>query len=188
MADPWAHGLLKHLWGDPSWWDISEECLQTCWELEKAKEPPSNMVPLESKVLTDMWHVLPDTWTEAEELMWGEERHNLPDTSKDGWMHSTSRPQDVVHFPWCNTADTTWYMRLPTDPPLVEPKVEMQLGQCEEEDATLPNLWQIICFHIEAGRNVYQKKSNTVLVGQTQYLAGQSGKKRRNFTSWLHKL
>ena len=27
-------------------------------------------------------------------------------------------------------------MRMPTDPPLVDPKVEMQLGQCEVEDAT----------------------------------------------------
>ena len=28
-------------------------------------------------------------------------------------------------------------MRMPTDPPLVYPKVEMLLSQCEEEDANL---------------------------------------------------
>ena len=38
---------------------------------------------------------------------------------------------------------------------------------------------QIIGLHIQVGRNVCWNKSNTVLVGQTQYLAGQSGKKRR---------
>ena len=41
---------------------------------------------------------------------------------------------------------------------------------------------QKICLHIEVGRNVCWKKSNTVLVSQTQYLAGQSGRKRRHCT------
>ena len=46
------------------------------------------------------------------------------------------RPPEVVDFPRCNNADTDWYMRMPIDPPLADPKVEMMLGQCKEEDAT----------------------------------------------------
>ena len=51
-------------------------------------------------------------------------------------MHSTQRPQEIVDFPRCNTVEIEWYLRMPIDPPLVDPIVEMLLGQCEEEDAT----------------------------------------------------
>ena len=44
---------------------------------------------------------------------------------------------------------------------------------------------QIICLHIEVGRIVCWKKSNTILVSQTQYLAGQLGKKRRHCTTLI---
>ena len=44
---------------------------------------------------------------------------------------------------------------------------------------------QKICLHIEVGRNVCLKKSNTMLVSQTQYLAGQSGKERRHCTTLI---
>ena len=66
-----------------------------------------------------------------------EETHNLPDTSKDGWKHSSPKPPVVVDFPWYNSARIEWYGRLPTDPPLVDPKGEKPLGLCEREDATL---------------------------------------------------
>ena len=46
-------------------------------------------------------------------------------------------------------------------------------------------LGQKMCLHIEVGRNVCWKKSNTMLVGQTQYTAGQSGKKRRHCTTLI---
>ena len=52
-------------------------------------------------------------------------------------MHSTPRPPEVVDSPRCNMADAAWYVRMPRDAPLVEPEVEMQLVQHEEENATL---------------------------------------------------
>ena len=48
-----------------------------------------------------------------------------------------------------------------------------------------PILGQKICLHIEVGRNVCWKKSNTMLVSQTQYPGGQSGKKRRHCTTLI---
>ena len=44
---------------------------------------------------------------------------------------------------------------------------------------------QIICLHIEMGRNVCWNKSNTMFVSQTQYLTGQPGKKRRHCTTLI---
>ena len=44
---------------------------------------------------------------------------------------------------------------------------------------------QIICLHIEVGRNICWNASNTMFVGQTQYLAGQPGKKRRHCTTLI---
>ena len=58
----------------------------------------------ESKVWVDLWHVLPETWTELEEPDQEEETCNLHEKSKDGWRHSTPRPQEVVEFPRCNNA------------------------------------------------------------------------------------
>ena len=65
-----------------------------------------------------------------------EETNNLPDTFKDGWRHSTPWSPEVVEFPRCNNAGIEWYGRIPTDPPMVDPKGEKLLGQCEEEDST----------------------------------------------------
>ena len=44
---------------------------------------------------------------------------------------------------------------------------------------------QIICLHIEVGRNICWNKSNTMLVSQTQCPAGQPGKKRRHCTTLI---
>ena len=52
-------------------------------------------------------------------------------------MHSTPRLSDVMGFPRCDIADIDWYVRLPRDPHLVDPKVEMQSELCKEEDSTL---------------------------------------------------
>ena len=124
--------IFFHKW-DLLWLDSAKECFPTCWELWKAKEPSSNMVPLESKVWIFLWHVLLKTCTELEELMQEVERYNLSDMSKDRWIHSTPGLPEVADFPRCNNAEIEWYGRMPTDPPLVNPKVEMLLQQCERE-------------------------------------------------------
>ena len=161
MADPWAPPLLKHPWCNLLWWESTEEHLPTCWKLWAAKEPPYNMVPPESVVWVDLWHVLPETWTELEELM-QEETHNLPEKAKDGWRHSTPRPPDVVEIQRCNNVCIEWNKSMPAGTPL-----------------------QIIGLHIEVGRNVCWIKGNTMLVGKTQHLAGQPGKKRRYCTTLI---
>ena len=58
---------LKQPWWDLVCWDSAEEGLPTCSELKETKEPPSNLVPKETNVWVDLWHVLPETWTELEE-------------------------------------------------------------------------------------------------------------------------
>ena len=40
-------------------------------------------------------------------------------------------------FLMCNNADIDWYVRKPTNPPLVDPKVEMLPELCQEEGVTL---------------------------------------------------
>ena len=102
MADPWAPGLPKHPWQDLLHQDSAEECLPTCWELWEAKEHPSNMVPLESKVWIDWWHVPPETLTELEELKQEEERHNLPDNVQGLLIAFNPIPPEVVHFLRCH--------------------------------------------------------------------------------------
>ena len=52
-------------------------------------------------------------------------------------MHSTRKLPGVMNVPRCNIADIHWYVRMPTDPPPVDPKVEMLSEVCEEEGVTL---------------------------------------------------
>ena len=67
-------------------------------------------------------------------------------------MHSTLRIPDVVDFPRCNIADIICYMRKPTDPPLVDPKVEILPQLCEEENATLELTFPMtVSFYTEMG-------------------------------------
>ena len=70
------------------------------------------------------------------------------------------------------------------------PKAKSHLSHLREKVPLQKQLipWQIINLHIEVGRNVSWKKSNTVLVGQTQYLAVQPGKKRRHCTTLITKV
>ena len=74
-----------------------------------------------------------------------------------------------------------WYRMLTTDPPQVDPKGESCLSHLREKMLHRKHLTLglIIGLHIQMGRNVCWNKSKTVLVSQTQYLAGQPGKKRR---------
>ena len=63
---------------------------------------------------------------------------------------------EVVDFPRCNNADTDWYVRMPTDPPLFDSKVEMLLKLCKKECAILvPAFPTIDSVYIEMGRNVF---------------------------------
>ena len=91
-------------------------------------------------------------------------------------------PPEVVDIPRCNNTDIEWYQMMPADPPLVDPKGEKLLQPPEGEDATLG---QIIGLHIEMDGKVCWNKSNTMLVGQTQYLAGLPGKKGRHCTTLI---
>ena len=42
-----------------------------------------------------------------------------------------------MDFPECNKADIDWYVKMPTDPSLVDHKASKLPGQCKEGDATL---------------------------------------------------
>ena len=70
---------------------------------------------------------------------------------------------------------------MPVGPPLEGPKGEKLHEPPEEEGTTM----EASDPRIEVGRNVCWKKSNTMLVSQTQYPAGQSGKKRRHCTTLI---
>ena len=76
---------------------------------------------------------------------------------------------------------------MPAGPPLEGPKGKSYLSHPREKVPLWKQLipGQIFCLHIEGGRNVCWKKSNTMLVGQTQYLAGQPGKERRHCTTLI---
>ena len=54
-----------------------------------------------------------------------EEIHNSPDMFKGAQKYSTPRLPWVVDFPRCYHANIDWYIRMPEDPPLVDPKVEI---------------------------------------------------------------
>ena len=96
----------------------------------------------------------------------------------DTWMCPTPKLLEVMDSSECNDADIDWYMRMPTNPPLVDSWVEMPLKLCEEEDVILDPIpsetdnqllhWDVkVCFGI---------KSYNM---QIQYVAGKFGKKRR---------
>ena len=42
--------------------------------------------------------------------------------------------------PDCNDPDTDWYVRVPTDAPLADPKDEMLLKLCERENVILEQI------------------------------------------------
>ena len=77
-------------------------------------------------------------------------------------------------------------MKIPTDPPLVDPKIEMLSDICQEEGAILePTIPMIVSFHIEMGRYVCCKQSNTLHVGPYSKCSRLSGKKRKYFTTLI---
>ena len=137
MADPWVPGLLEH----PSW-DLLQQ--------DSAKETSTILKTMGSqgafiqygvcRIRSLNWpvtHSARDLDRTRKKVMQEEERHNLSDISMDVCTHSTLRPPEVVYCPRYYAAGTAWYVVIKTDPPLVDPKVEMQLVQNEGEGAIL---------------------------------------------------
>ena len=166
IADLWVPGLPKHPQWDHLWWGTAEEHLPTCWEWWEAKDPPSNMVPPESNVSVDHWCVLLETWTEQEGPESEEEKHNLPEKSKDGWRHSTLRPPEQWSFQSEIMLALSRMRRSQQVHLWKAPKAKSHLSHLREKVILQKQLilGQIICLHIEVGRNVCWKKSNTMLV------------------------
>ena len=133
---------LEHV----AYWNIYEKIFyddtvlrNICQHIENCGKPRS-LHPTwchQNQDWVNLWHVLPETWTELQALMQEEERHNLHETSKDGWRHSTPRASEVVVFPWYNNVGIEWYGRMPADPLLVDPKSKKPLEPSEGEDVTL---------------------------------------------------
>ena len=73
-----------------------------------------------------------------------EEMHNLPHISKDGFKAFNPKLPEVVNFLSSTNAEIDWSMRMPTDPPLVDPKAEKLPELCEEEVATLEPTFPVI--------------------------------------------
>ena len=117
------------------------------------------------------WHDPPVTLTELEVTNAGRGTHNLPEMSK------AFNP----NAPRCNNVETEWYKRMSAGQPLGDHLRE----KIPFWNHLVPGQWQVIYLHIEVGRNVCWNKSNTMLVGQTQYLAGQPGKKQRHCTTLI---
>ena len=88
-----------------------------------------------------------------------------------------------MEIPRCNNAGIEWNGKMPAGPPLEGPKGESCLSHLREKMPLWKHLipGKIISLHIEVGKNVCWNKSNALLVSQTQYLAGQPGKKRRHY-------
>ena len=74
----------------------------------------------------------------------------------------------------CIDAEIDCYMKMPTNPPPVDPKGKMLLEQCEENDPIL----EPICsmkdggFYIQMGQCVCLNESYIMFVGQIQNAAG----------------
>ena len=75
--------------------------------------------------------------------MYEDQIHNSPDMFRDGWNHQSQSYQSVK-IPRCSNADVDWYVRMPTDPPLFDPKVEMLPELFEREGATLEPTFPMI--------------------------------------------
>ena len=66
-------------------------------------------------------------------------------------------------------SDIDQYMRILTNPSLVNPKVKMPLELFKEDAMLEPAFPMIVGFNIEMVGYVYWNKSNTMLVGQIKY-------------------
>ena len=99
-------------------------------------------------------------------------------------IHSSNVGREIVPS-WCRNSGPITCLQ---DGHLWKaPKVKSCLSHLRKKVPLQKHLipGQKICLHIEVGRNVCWKKSNAMLVSQTQYPAGQSGKKRRHCTTLI---
>ena len=71
------------------------------------------------------------------EVMQEQETHNPPDISNSHWKNSTPRLPEVSYSPKCSNTKVDWYVGMATNPPPVDPKVEMPFELCGGEDAIL---------------------------------------------------
>ena len=76
----------------------------------------------------------------------------------------------VVDFPTGNSADIDWYVRMPTDPPPVDPWDETLPVLCEEEGAIVEPTFPMIDSQIPYWCVCCNKRN--MLVGQIQNVAG----------------
>ena len=65
-------------------------------------------------------------------------------TSSDKSKDSTPILQQVMDSPRCNNADTDCYMRIATHLLLIDPKIEMPLELCKEENVTLASTFPTV--------------------------------------------
>ena len=65
------------------------------------------------------------------------ETHNSAESCQRLLNALTPEFLEAMDYLECNNGDTDWYVRMPIDPPLVDPKARKLPGQCEERDATL---------------------------------------------------
>ena len=101
---------LTRSFGMGHWWGTSFNMLRTV-----EGHGPSIWRSSIRHQLIGLWHVLPETWKELEELKYEEEIHYSLNTSKDSWRHSTLRLSEEMKSLRCNNADIDWYVRMPTN-------------------------------------------------------------------------
>ena len=120
-------------------------------------------------------------FTEPEELMQEEETHRMVECIQPQDPQRQWRFQDVIILALSGTRRCQqvhlWKAQ----------KVKSCLSHLRKNMPPWKHviLGQIISLHIEVGRNVCWNESNTMLVSQTQYLAGLPGKKRRHCTTLI---
>ena len=122
------------------------------------------------------------------ELMQEEETHNLPETLKDGWRHSTPRAQRYWRFQGVIMLALSGMRGCQQITLWKVPKVKSCLSHLREKMPLWKHLilGQITSLHIEVGRNVCWNKNNTMLVSQIQYLSCRPAwKERRHSTNLI---
>ena len=78
-----------------------------------------------------------------------------------------------MDFQRFNNADTDQYKMMQTNQPPADPRVEVQLELCEDEDVIPEPIFPMkISFHIEMSRYAYLNRSNIMLVSEIQNAAG----------------
>ena len=156
---------MGHGWG-------SSNMLRTVWSQGPSIQHSATRIRSQNWLVTCSTRNLDNTGGK----MLQEKIHNSPETSTDGWMHSTPKLLEVTVFPSVmkitligmggNQQIQLW----------LTPKQESYSGYVRKK---MPlgdqlSIQKIFSIHIEMGRNACWKNSNTMLVRQIQYAAGKS--------------